>query len=241
MAKPEAAAQSAPATIPVRKIEDYPPLALGLLRVAHWVAVVGIDKNKTSDAQGNYTYRGIDKVLNDISLPLAEQGITVAPKYTVCAPGKYTDKDGKVKPGLIANVECTITFYDVHGNSREVGPVPGEAYDGMDKSHSKACSVAYRNLMLLTFVAPLGPVTPGGPSYDPEASQEQPSADFPEEEKELPEAERGIKLVGGQLKWLEQRMKSASLTPEDVLKHFPRVDADNARKVGEWISEQGRG
>lgn len=205
----------------------YPPIALAMLQVAAWVATNGIDKDKESKAEGKYKYRGIDKVLNELSMPLADAGLTVAPSFRLVNQVDYKGK------GVISQVECSICFWDAHGEHRTVGPVLGEAFDGMDKSFSKAQSVAYRNLMLLTFVAPLGPLSPNGDDHDPESADE-PKQDFPADEEIAPE-DRGIKLEGGQLKWLRQKMQAANVSEAELLTRYPRVDKSNAREVGGWL------
>lgn len=217
------------------KETEFPVLPLGMIQVAKWVAENGIDKDKKSKADGQYKYRGIDKVLNDISMPLAKAGITVAPSYRVIEQRPHLGKDGKPN-GVISLVEGSVTFYDAVGNSRTIGPVPGEAYDNMDKSYSKACSVAYRNLMLLTFVAPLGPMSPDSTQgYDPEDEGDSKTEAAQDAEPERAEEPGGIFLKGAQLKWLEAKMSGANISEAAVLKKFHRVDASNAKDVGAWI------
>lgn len=242
------AAEAVPAgkfVLPLHDESHYPKLALGMLRVAHWIAAVGIDKNKVSSADGSYPYRGIDKVLDTLSLPLAEQGITVSPSYVEMQGREHFDKTTGKPKGVIPKVACTVTFEDVHGNKRVVGPVLGEAYDNMDKGLSKAESVAYRNLMLLTFVAPLGAIDPGSlTSHDPEDAQSQDNGtdgagdprDQPAgEAKTETVGERGIFLGTSQMAWFVAKMEQANWPESRVLAAYHRIDKENAKAVADYM------
>lgn len=135
-----------------------PLIHAAMLAVAKGMEKRGIEKESTSAAEGRYKYRGIDAALNVFSTELAAAGVTYAPSYQIVSQADYRGK------GLITTVLGTFTFYAVDGSSRVVGPIVGEAFDGMDKGCSKAMSVALRNALLQTFVVPLGP------KMDPEES-----------------------------------------------------------------------
>ena len=204
--------------------DQKPQIAAAMLAVARAMNLKGIGKDRESKAEGRYAYRGIDDALDNMAGPMAAAGLTVAPSYAIKDRIDYKGK------GTISVVEATLTFYAEDNSSRVVGPFPGEAFDGMDKGLSKACSVAYRNAMFLTFVIPLGP------GYDPEAHGDDDQGDDVKNTKaEQPVGDPGIFLKGAQLKWLEKKMEVSNVSEAAVLKQFHRVDATNAKDVGAWI------
>lgn len=210
-----------------------PGIHMAMLEVARLMAAEGIAKDKTTAAQGKYKYRGIDGVLDNFAGPMATVGLTVAPSYRLIERMEVATKEGK---GYIACVEATLTFYAQDGSSRVAGPFIGEAFDTMDKSFSKAQSVAYRNGMLLTFVVPMGP------GYDPEEGEAElgegkpAAAGKPAKTEEV--GEPGIFLEGGQLTWLKKKMERAEVSDASLLKVFHRVTKENATEVGKWVDEQ---
>lgn len=213
-----------------------------MLQVGREIGRLGIAKDR-DNAQQHFKYRGIDDVLDAFNTPLLDAGLLIVPSYTL---GNITVrvKDGK-ESGYIVRVEGTFTFHAEDGSSRVVGPFPGEAFDSLDKATTKAESVAYRTMMLLTFAVPLGP------GYDPEGTGDaepekvstgQPSGRAPDEDDIDPrmnmEGDPGFALGANQMQWMAAQLDAGRKTQDEALRIFRRIDASNAKAVAAWAKGQ---
>jgi hypothetical protein len=203
----------------------------GMRELAKHFAMSGIDKDGTNKQQ-NYKFRGIDRVLNEFSGPLASAGLTLIPSFSHMDRIVQKTKSGE---GWLVTLQGTFRFVADDDSERVVGPFYGEAFDSMDKAVSKAQSVSFRNAMLLTFCVPLGA------AYDPDADGDgDDNGDFPENEPE-PQDQKPAGMFGlsaGQEKWLMGKAGVAGIdTKEQLLRNFRRIDKDNAADVGAKLAD----
>lgn len=132
-----------------------------LAEIQRGIHGVGIAKNRRNQDQ-KFNFRGIDDAIAALAPLLSEFGVIVFPAYSGIVIDPRATKSG----GTTYNVQLqgTFTFVDSEdGSERMVGPFYGEANDGQDKAISKATSVAYRNMVFLTFCAPHEAVIGGDP------------------------------------------------------------------------------
>lgn len=121
-------------------------------RVMADVKSVGKDDRFEGGSAGRYNYRGIDRVLNAVGPALRRHGVAVIP---VATRPEYRDvvtaKGSKMR-------ECTVVVdYMIYGPGGDTMPAcsAGEAVDTSDKGTTKACTVAYRNLLITALSIPL--------------------------------------------------------------------------------------
>lgn len=105
---------------------------------------------KDLNSHFNFSFRGIDTVLDVLGPVLREHGVLPVPEVrTIHLPETVGGKSNRVV------VEVAYTFYGPRGDS-VTAVVPGEAQDGQDKASSKAMSVAFRTVLLQMFAIPTG-------------------------------------------------------------------------------------
>lgn len=183
----------------------------------------GIAKDRTSSAEGKYKYRGVDDALDYFAGTLATYKIGWLPAYSDVVRETKKTKNGE---GLITTLKGTFTFFAEDGSQVVCGPFCGEAFDSMDKSMSKAMSVALRNCLLQTFVVPLGP------GHDPEESEEDEPSDPP---PPVEAKDRGIHLSENRESWLRAKMAQYDCDEATLFKSWPRVDDNNIEQVAAWL------
>lgn len=139
---------------------DVVPVQVAWSRVM--ADVQSVDKGDRFDGGGQrYAYRGIDRVLNAVGPALRRHGVLVLPVRTEPAYRDVTTSKGNKMR------ECTVTVaYEIRGPAGDVMPAQscGEAMDSSDKGTTKACTVAYRNLLITALSIPTR-----DPRLDPEA------------------------------------------------------------------------
>ena len=123
----------------------------------------GISKSRKNQQQG-YNFRGIDDVLNALSLALVEAGLVILPRCTERVVVERETKTG----GALFNVTCKVEFdlVSTEDGSKHTVTTYGEAMDSVDKATNKAMSAAYKYLALLVFCIP----TEGSPESDADYS-----------------------------------------------------------------------
>lgn len=110
-----------------------------------------IAKGKKNTEQG-YNFRGVDEAMNALNPVLAESGIfPVFHDIEVILFDSVTSKAGK--QGFHTIRRYTFRLYASDGSFVEV-KTEGQAIDYGDKTITKAQSVAYREMLYKTFVAP---------------------------------------------------------------------------------------
>lgn len=99
----------------------------------------------------NFSFRGIDAVMNTVGPSLREHGVVIIPDALEIATERYQSNQGGGMKN--ATVRMRYTVYGPAGDSF-TGSSYGEAADSGDKAVSKAQSVAYRTFLLQGLTVP---------------------------------------------------------------------------------------
>lgn len=144
---------------------DVVPVHTAWSRVMADVQSVGKGDRFSATGQGTYQYRGVDRVLNAVGPALRRHGVMVIP---VATEANYRDvltsNNKKMR-------ECTVTVtYSIRGPKGDEMPAQscGESMDTGDKGTTKACTVAYRNFLIIALSIPTR-----DPRLDAEASNHE--------------------------------------------------------------------
>ncbi|MBM0275134.1 ERF family protein [Micromonospora tarensis] len=144
---------------------DQVPVHTAWARVMADVQSVGKGDRFQAQGQGNYQYRGVDRVLNAVGPALRRHGVMVIPTRTEANyRDVLTSNNKKMR-------ECTVTVtYSIRGPRGDEMPAQscGESMDSGDKGTTKACTVAYRNLLITALSIPTR-----DPRLDAEASNHE--------------------------------------------------------------------
>lgn len=125
--------------------------------------VQAVGKNGRNTAQ-NFSFRGIDAVVNAVGPALRTHGVIIAPVATEQATAQI--EVGKNR-SLMREVTLKVTFgvYGPDGDSFTV-QVAAESMDSGDKATAKAHSVAYRTALLQLLCIPTDEPDPDATSYE---------------------------------------------------------------------------
>jgi ERF superfamily len=151
------------------------------------------------NTQQNYSFRGIDELMNMIAPLMTKHGIfPITQKVETILSEAVTSKSGGAGYHLINRY--TFRLYAEDGTFLDT-IADGEAIDYGDKSSNKAYSVAYREAMFKTFVIPFENDDIENASHDLQtekkpAATEQPAKDTDHERKQ---SELASKIQIGQL------------------------------------------
>jgi hypothetical protein len=110
----------------------------------------------------NFSFRGVDAVVNAVGPLLRKHGLIVAPIETVITLTEISTGQGK--PMTQASVVVTY-LWSAGDNSHLKVQVAGESFDAGDKATPKAMSVAYRTMMLQTLCLPTDEPDPDSHTY----------------------------------------------------------------------------
>lgn len=127
------------------------------------------------NSQSNYAFRGVDAVVDAVSLALCEHGVLVVPQlvsadYTTVVVGKNRTE--------MCSVRLIVRFmwYGPEGDSIE-SCVAGEAFDSGDKATAKAHSVAYRTTLIETLSLRTKDRDPDADTYERSSERKTAPAD----------------------------------------------------------------
>lgn len=140
--------------------------------------VLAVGKGERNNSQ-NFSFRGIDAVLNALGPALRNQGIVTVPTVTgkdIQFIESPPNQNGYVKRVRFAVLDVDYTFYGPRGDCVQASVV-GEAMDYGDKVVSKAMSVAFRTALIQAFALPTQEADPDSYVYDingDEPQQQQP-------------------------------------------------------------------
>lgn len=153
------------------------------------------------NTQQNYSFRGVDAVVNAIGPALRAHKIIVRPElveieYGVVEVGSDRRRMTQVK------ITMRYVFTSTEDGSEFAAEAPGEAFDAGDKATPKATSVAYRTAMLQTFCIP---------------------TDEPEPDAQAYHQSPGTPPAGAEVETILERVSAA--TDEDVLNRAARLAA----------------
>lgn len=150
-----------------------PSCRTALLGVMRQVGVVGKhDRNEDSD----FSFRGIDAVVNSVYPALLENSVLVTPRVL-----EYHTDTVQVGTGRTVSSHATLVMeYTWRGprGDKIVTSAAGEALDFGDKATSKASSVAFRTALLQALSLPTGERDPDADTYT--RSQPEKAATAPE-------------------------------------------------------------
>ena len=121
-------------------------------RVSREMAKYGISKDGKNAAQG-FNFRGIDQVLNALSLPLVEHGLLILPRVTQRAQSERPTAKGGVMFDVVVWIDFDLV--SVEDGSQHTVSMIGEASDSGDKATSKAVSMAFKYMVFDTFCVPV--------------------------------------------------------------------------------------
>ena len=124
--------------------------------------VLAVRKTDRNNAQ-NFSFRGIDAVLNAVGPALRKHKVIVSPRVDSYEYGTVTTAGGK--PMGHVRVIVTYTFMGPGGDSVPA-QAPGEAFDAGDKATPKAMSVAFRTALLQALALPTDEPDPDTQSYE---------------------------------------------------------------------------
>lgn len=113
---------------------------------------IGISKDKVNQQQG-FKYRGVDDVMNELSVLLPKHGLLVLPRVT---KREFVERvSAKGNPLFYTTLEIEYDFISTEdGSKHTVGPMIGEAMDSADKSANKAMAIAYKYVCFQAFCIP---------------------------------------------------------------------------------------
>lgn len=129
---------------------------------------VGAVRKADRNTVQNFSFRGIDAVVNACSPALRKHGVVVVPELLTI---ERTTVEVGQKRSLMGHVAVTVayTFHGPAGDSiRAV--VAAESMDSGDKATPKAMSVAYRTALLQTLSLPTDEPDPDSHSYERSAA-----------------------------------------------------------------------
>lgn len=116
------------------------------------------------NTQQNYSFRGIDAVMNAVGPALRNHGVVIIPTLE-----DATYRDIEVGKNRTLMREITVRVrYTIHGPDGDTmeGVAPGESMDSGDKGTAKAMSVAYRTFLLQALTIPTDEPDPDEHSYE---------------------------------------------------------------------------
>lgn len=193
-----------------------------LAEIQRGIHGVGIAKNRRNQDQ-KFNFRGIDDAIAALAPLLSEFGVMVFPAYSAIVIDPRATKSG----GTTYNVQLqgAFTFVDSDdGSERTVGPFYGEANDGQDKAISKATSVAYRNMVFLTFCAPHEAVIGGDPDAHGEPEEDEGALSWLDAINAANDSTE-LDRIGAELK------EQAATIPADSMKRIRAAWAKRAKDV----------
>lgn len=120
-------------------------------RVMEDVRSIAKGDKMTAPGQGGYSYRGIDRVLNAVGPALRRHGVAIWPTGYDVDYDKIQSRQGSSMRQ--ASMVAHYRVFGPKGDSIDVAS-PGEAFDSSDKATTKANSVAFRNLLIVSLALP---------------------------------------------------------------------------------------
>lgn len=125
-----------------------------IVEVAREVSRNGIGKDRVADqgGGGRYKFRGVDDVMNALSLPLANAKLVIIPRVVERTVTERPTKSGGLSSYVVLAVE--FDFVSAVDGSMHTARSMGEAMDTSDKATNKAMSAAYKYVCFQVFCIP---------------------------------------------------------------------------------------
>lgn len=129
-----------------------------LTRAKNRIGIIGKgDRNK----EQNYSFRGIDSILNRAGPILTELGVVISPKHRVISDTPITSRSGT--PGYRVVIESRWEFAISLGSFVTARTI-GEAIDYSDKAFNKAQTQSFKNALAQVLSIPTGEPDPDSES-----------------------------------------------------------------------------
>lgn len=141
------------------------------------MAKSGVGKNK-QNTQQNFTYRGVDDVMDALAPSLARHGLIIVPHVREHSTVERESRNG----GKLFHTLLQIDYDFIcvkDGSTQLVGPIYGEAMDAGDKATNKAMATAYKYACVQTFCIPITGDDPDGATHEVVSAQGQPAQGEP--------------------------------------------------------------
>lgn len=172
------------------------------------------------NTQQNFSFRGIDSVMNAVGPKLREHGVLVLPQVQEHhSENVVVGRNATPMRSVVLLVR--YAFIGPEGDRLEV-EVPGEAMDAGDKAYSKAMSVALRTALLQALSLPTDEKDPDEDTYERTSAQtaaparSAPAASTPSKTAaKKPKSEADIARDD-----LLAKIKALKLNPPDVAKLY---------------------
>lgn len=125
---------------------------------------VGSVRKGDRNQHQNFSFRGIDAVVNAVSPALRKHGVVVVPEVL---DYKYESVSVGSPAKNMASVRLIVkyTFFAADGTNVQT-TVAAESFDSGDKATAKAHSVAFRTCLLQTLCLPTDETDPDASSYE---------------------------------------------------------------------------
>lgn len=120
-------------------------------RLALINAKIGAIGKNSKNTQQNFSYRGIDDVMNELHSFFAENEVIILPSILELTRDERTSKSGNLLFFVVAKINYKFVAPD--GSSVDC-IVLGEAMDSGDKAINKAMSIALKYALLQMFLIP---------------------------------------------------------------------------------------
>lgn len=129
-------------------------------------AVPAVPKNERNEApgQGNYSYRGIDAIVNAVGPALRAHGVIVLPEV-LQVDHEFAPVGQKQTMMELVRLTVRFTFVGPEGDTLSA-TVVGSAFDSGDKAGAKAHSVAFRTALLQVLALPTDETDPDAETYE---------------------------------------------------------------------------
>lgn len=129
-----------------------PAVYTAIRNVSAELAKTGIGKTGRNQQQ-NYSFRGVEQVLNTLAPALVTHGLVVLPRMVSRECVERTTKSGSLQ--FFVTVGAEFDFVATVDGSKHTVVTYGEAQDTADKATNKAMSAAYKYAAFLAFCIPL--------------------------------------------------------------------------------------
>lgn len=205
-----------------------------LSEVKKEINTTGVSKSRENKQQG-FKYRGIDDALDAFSGPLARNDVLVTPSYEKAEFVDLQTKNTTLRLATVRGVFQLLSLRD--GSSIMVGPFEGEASDVIDKALTKACSVAMRNMLFLTFTVPfIGEEDPDG---DKATTETIGTSDVEPVIQSKAGGERKIDVSVSQGNLLDAKLAACGRDRDWIMDEFGAVTGQTFRAAMDFIGKYG--
>lgn len=149
----------------------------------------GAVRKSERNTHQNFSFRGIDSVVNAVSPALRKHGVVVLPTVNECIYETVVVGQNRTSMGHV-RLDVTYAFHAPDGSS-VAARVSAESMDSGDKATAKAMSVAFRTALLQVLCLPTDDVDPDASTFVREAPRIAPKPAKEVEGMETPKPDQG--------------------------------------------------